>query len=179
VSGGPLQFQEQHLIIAHPACSPEDSFDRRVDRLDDTKADRMIAVGGDALEVTEEEVAESLHFREALPAQRLDPAQAENSRRLGVSCRSTGDRVAPQHVRFEQTSIRREQCLKLLALGPTDGPPPEQQPAFSAAMLAHHRASPKEFLAAQLVERRASVLQDVEFVEHDLRLWQHSPTALR
>ena len=61
MSGGPLQFQEQHRIIAHPACSPENSFDRRVDRLDDTEADRMIAVGGDALEVTEEEVAESIY----------------------------------------------------------------------------------------------------------------------
>jgi hypothetical protein len=51
VSGGPLQFQEQHRVIAHASRASEDGFDRGVQRLDDTEADGMLAVGRDAIDV--------------------------------------------------------------------------------------------------------------------------------
>ena len=47
---GPLQFEEQHRVIAHATSAPEEGVNRRVQRLDDPEADRMIAIGGDAVE---------------------------------------------------------------------------------------------------------------------------------
>jgi len=67
VGGGPLQFQEQHLLIPHASRAAEDGFDRRVDRFDDAEANGMVALSGDALDVCEQEVAQSLHLGEALP----------------------------------------------------------------------------------------------------------------
>ncbi len=73
--GGPLWFKEQHCVIAHATSAPEDGFDRRVQRLDDPEADRMMAIGGDAVDVVDERVAELLHLGQPLPAQRLQPAE--------------------------------------------------------------------------------------------------------
>jgi hypothetical protein len=50
VAGGPLQVQQQHLLIAHAAAA-ERGFDRRADRFDNADADSMIAVAGDASDV--------------------------------------------------------------------------------------------------------------------------------
>ena len=75
VGGGPLEFQQQHVVIPHPTRASEHGFDRRVNRLDDAEADGMVAVGGDALDMTEKEVAQALHLRKALPSQRANPAE--------------------------------------------------------------------------------------------------------
>jgi hypothetical protein len=40
MGGRPLQFQQQHLFIAHPASATQHGFDRGIDGFDDTKADR-------------------------------------------------------------------------------------------------------------------------------------------
>jgi hypothetical protein len=40
VSGRPLQFQLEHLFIAHSARASEDGFDRRIDRFDNAEAHR-------------------------------------------------------------------------------------------------------------------------------------------
>jgi hypothetical protein len=57
MGGCPLQFQEQHVLIPHAARAAEDGFDRGVDRFDDAKANGMVAVGGDALDMFEQKVA--------------------------------------------------------------------------------------------------------------------------
>jgi hypothetical protein len=75
--GGPLEFQEQHLFVAHTAGAAEHRFDRRVDRLDHAEAHGMITVGRDPLDMPEQEVPEALHLGQALPAERLEPTQQE------------------------------------------------------------------------------------------------------
>jgi hypothetical protein len=67
MDGRPFQCQQQYPFIAHAASAPEDGFDRRVDRFDDAEADRMVAIGGDPLDVAEEKVAEPFHLRQPLP----------------------------------------------------------------------------------------------------------------
>src|SRR5258708_24278645 len=64
--GRPLEFQDQHRLIAHPARSTEHGFDGGVDRLDDAEADLVIAVGGDPVEMREQELAQPLHLGQAL-----------------------------------------------------------------------------------------------------------------
>jgi hypothetical protein len=78
-------------------------------------------------------------------------------------------RISKQHIRLEQLPIRGEERLQLDPFGSAHRlPAPQQQPPFAAAVLAHHRACPEEFLAPHLVECRARVLEDVKLVEHDL-----------
>jgi hypothetical protein len=67
VSGYPLQFQQQHLFILHTARASEDGLDGGVDGFHHTKADMVIAVGRDPLDMLEEEVAQALHLRQSLP----------------------------------------------------------------------------------------------------------------
>jgi hypothetical protein len=67
VSGGPFQFQQQHLFIPHPSRTAEYRFDGGVDRFDDPKPYGMIAVGGDPLDMVEEEVSQAFHFGQSLP----------------------------------------------------------------------------------------------------------------
>jgi hypothetical protein len=59
MSGGPIQFQQQHLFIPHPSRAAEYRFDSGVDRFDDREPYGMIAVGGDALDMSEEEVPQA------------------------------------------------------------------------------------------------------------------------
>ena len=75
--GRPLQFQHEERLVAHPAGATQHALDGRVDRFHDPEADAMVAVGGDAVDMHEEEVAEALHLGQALPAQRLHPAEEE------------------------------------------------------------------------------------------------------
>lgn len=60
--------------MAHATCPAKDRFDGRVQRLDDAEPHGMIAVGGDAVEVIHQRVAELLHLRQPLPTQGLQPA---------------------------------------------------------------------------------------------------------
>ena len=53
----PFRFQI-HPFIAHAASAPENGFDRRIDRFDDSEADGVVAIGGDPLDLAEEKVAE-------------------------------------------------------------------------------------------------------------------------
>ena len=145
---------------SHPACPSKDGFDRRVDRLDHAEAHGVIAVRGDALDMTEEELAEAIHLRQALPTKRVDPAVQEIQHAGSSLVGPQPIELLPQHVRFEQATIRGEQGLEFSTLRPADGlPASQQQPAFAATVLAHDRARPKEFLASHLVERGAGVLQ--------------------
>src|SRR5829696_1896360 len=74
-SGRPFQLEQEHALVTHATRAPKDGLDGGVDRLDDAKAHRVIAVRGDALDVAEQEVAEAFHLGQPLPAQGLDPAQ--------------------------------------------------------------------------------------------------------
>ena len=118
VSGGPLQFQQLHLFIPHPSRAVEYRFDGGVDRFDDPEPYGMTAVGGDALDMSEEEVPEVFHFRQALPSQRRDPPEQEvqhaGSRLVGPP----PIELLAEHIRFEQPAIGREQRLELYALRP-------------------------------------------------------------
>jgi hypothetical protein len=167
------QFRQQHLFIPHPACPSKDSFDRRVDRLDHAEAHEVIAVRGDAADMTEEELAEAIHLRQALPTERVDPPVQEIQHGGPRLVGPQPIELLPPHLRFEQAAIRGEQ-FGVSALRPADGlRASQQQRAFPATVLAHDRARPKEFLAAHVVERGAGVPQHVEFVEDDLGLRQH------
>src|SRR5258708_13862273 len=73
----PLEFENQHGFISHAAGSTEHGFDGGLDRLDDAEADLVIAVGGDPLEMLEQELAQPLHLGEALPPERVAPAVEE------------------------------------------------------------------------------------------------------
>jgi hypothetical protein len=77
VGGRPLQFQQQHLLIAHAPRAPQDGFDGRVDRFDDADANRMIAVGRNAFDMREQEIAEAFHLWQALPPHGLEPSHQE------------------------------------------------------------------------------------------------------
>jgi hypothetical protein len=82
MGGRPLQFQEQPSL--HPSCfgAAQDGFDRRVDRLDDAEARRMVTVRPNALDVLEKKGAESFYLRQALPAEPPDLSEQkiENAR---------------------------------------------------------------------------------------------------
>ena len=45
------------MFISHPSRATEHGFDGGVDRFDNSEPYGMIAVGGDALDMTEEEVS--------------------------------------------------------------------------------------------------------------------------
>ena len=163
--GRPLEFQHQHGLISHAARSTEDRLDRGVDRLDDTEADRMIAVRRDALDMLEQELPEPIHLGEPLPPQRVDPAieevQHARSRLVGPEAIE----LFPQDIRFEQAPIRGEEGLELGPLRAAHRLPAAQQdPPLAAPMLPHHRAGAEEFLAPHVIERGAGVLQNMEFV---------------
>jgi hypothetical protein len=53
----------------------------RVDRLDDTETNVVIAIGADAVDAPQQEVAEA-HLGQALPPQRLEPSfeEVENAK---------------------------------------------------------------------------------------------------
>ena len=69
-----VSLTAQHGLISHPTRPTQDRFDRGVDRLDDAEADRVIAVGGDPLDMVEEELAQPVHLRQALPSHCINPA---------------------------------------------------------------------------------------------------------
>src|SRR5215471_6464267 len=73
----PFELEHEHHLISHPSCPTQDGFDGRVDRLHHAEADGMVAVSCDPLDVLEEELAQSVHLRQPLPPQRVDPAVQE------------------------------------------------------------------------------------------------------
>jgi hypothetical protein len=109
-----------------------------------------------------------LHLRQSLPPQCLEPSHQEidNARPRLVGPEPI--ELLAQHIRFEQSAIRGEQGLEFGALRSADRlPASEQQPALAATVLAHHGSRSKELLAPHFIERRARVLEHVEFVEDD------------
>ena len=74
MSSCPLDFEEQHDLVAHATSAAQHRLDRRVQGLDDAEAHGVVAVGLDAVDVLDQEGAELLHLRQSLPAQRLGPA---------------------------------------------------------------------------------------------------------
>jgi hypothetical protein len=72
-SSRPFKRQHKHGLISHPARPTQDRLDRGVDRLDDAEADRVIAVGGDPLDMVAEELAQPVHLRQALPSRASIP----------------------------------------------------------------------------------------------------------
>jgi hypothetical protein len=53
------------------ARPPDEAFERRVQRFDNTETNRVITVRGDAVEVLQQRVTQLLHFRESLVNARL------------------------------------------------------------------------------------------------------------
>lgn len=93
---GPFELQQQNAFVAHPASAADDRFDARVDRLDDSEAHRVVAVGRDPFDMTEEEVTQALHLGQSLPPQRPDPTKQE--------VEHAGSRlVGPQAIRHDLT----------------------------------------------------------------------------
>src|SRR5438093_338743 len=75
--GCPFELQHQHHLVTHPSGPTEDGFDGGIDRLDHPKSDMVSAVGGDAVEMLEEELAQPVHLRKPLPAECVTPAVEE------------------------------------------------------------------------------------------------------
>ena len=65
------KIQHQHGLISHAARSTEDGFDGGIDRFDDAEPDVVVAVGGDPVEMLEQELAQPIHLWEPLPPQRV------------------------------------------------------------------------------------------------------------
>src|SRR5215472_12836757 len=122
----------------------------------------MIAKGGDAVDVFEQEVPESLHLGQPLPAQRLEPSHQEAEDAGPSLVRPEPIELLAQHIGLEQPPVRDEQRLELRALRSTDRlPPAQQQPPLATPVLTHDRAGAKKLLAADFIERGAGVLEHV------------------
>ena len=76
------------------------------------------------------EVTEAFHLGQALPAQRLDPAQQEVQHARACLVGPETIELLPQHVGFEQAAVRGEQRLELGTLRAAHGLPaaPQQPP---------------------------------------------------
>ena len=105
----PLEFQHQHGLVSHASRPTQHRFDSGVDRLHDAEPHRMVAVGGDPVEMLEEEVAQPFHLGQSLPAQCADPPIEE------VEDPGTGligpeaIELLAQDIRFEQAPVHREE----------------------------------------------------------------------
>lgn len=89
-----------------------------------------------------------------------------------LSANTQAIKLLAQDVRLEQPSVGRKELRELTPLRPPHGLPATQlQPALAATEGPHDGPRAKEFLAPHVIERSGRVLQDVECVEHHLRLW--------
>jgi hypothetical protein len=113
---------EQHRLVAHATNPSEDGLDGRVDRLDDAKPHRVIATGGDAVEMREQKLAEAFHFRQPLPAQRLDPAEEEVQHPGAGLVGPEPIELLAQHVRFEPPAIGGEEGFQFPTVRAADRP---------------------------------------------------------
>lgn len=84
------------------------------------KANGMVAVRGDPVEVRGQKLTEPFHFGEPLPAERLQPPEQEIQHAEPCLIGSESIELFAEDVRFEQSSVRGEQRLELRALRPTD-----------------------------------------------------------
>src|SRR5205085_3631663 len=96
-------------------------------RLDDAKADRVIAIGGDAVEMIHERVAELLHLGQSLPAQRLQPPEKKPRHTVSGRVGPQPIQLFAQYIRLEQPAIGRKQSLQLDPLRPAHHLPPTQK----------------------------------------------------
>ena len=110
---GPFELQHQHGFIAHAAGTAKDRFDGGVDRLDDAKAQPMVTVGGEPLEVGEEKIAQALHFRKALPAERSDPGEQEVKHAGAGLVLPEAVELLAQAIGLEQASVDGQQRSQL------------------------------------------------------------------
>src|SRR4029434_9706644 len=116
----PFEFEQEHRLISHATRSAKDRFDSRVDRFDHAEPNRMIAVGGDAVDVCEEEVPQPLYLWEALPSQGFEPSHQEiEDTGAGLIGPQTIE-LLPQDIRFEQPAIGGEQRLQFRSLRAAD-----------------------------------------------------------
>ena len=123
--------------------------------------------------MADEELAEPLHLREALPAEGFQPANEDVPHTYRCLVHPKTVQLLAQDVGLEEPPINREELLELVAFRAPHGlPPPEQKPALAAPVRPHHGAGAKELLAADVVERGAGVLEDMELVEHHIGLRQ-------
>ena len=111
--GRPFELEDQEGLVSHAARPTKDAFDDRVDRLDDAKADGVVAVRGNAIDVRQQEVPEAFHFGQLLPAQRLEPAEQEIQHPRTGLVGPEAIELLPQDVRFEQPAIGGEQFPEL------------------------------------------------------------------
>src|SRR5229473_539221 len=96
-------FNFSRSIVSSRA--PDDTFDRRVQRLDDSEAQGMITIGGNAVKMLDQDVGQLFHFREPLPPQRLEPAEEERGDTLTSLIGPEAIEFLSQHVGFEQAQI--------------------------------------------------------------------------
>jgi hypothetical protein len=115
--------------------------------------------------VLEQELAQSVHLRKALPPQCINPAVQEIQDARPRLVRPEPIELLPQHVGFEQAPIRGKECLQFGAFRPAYGfPPPQQEPPFAASMLPHHGTGAEELLPPHVIECVAGVLADVKLI---------------
>jgi len=146
-SGGPLQLEQQERLIAHSPRSAQDRLDRRVDGFDDTESDGMIAVGGDAVEVAHEQIAQLLHLGQPLPAHGLEPPEQKAGDPLARRVAPEAIELLAQDVGLEEPAIGGEQLLELARLGAAHGlPAPRQQPPLAPPVGPHDRPGAEELL---------------------------------
>src|ERR1700687_4152466 len=101
----PFELQHEHYFVAHPTGSTQHGFDGGVDRLDDPEADRMIAVRRDALDMLEQEFAQTVPLGQPLPPQGVDPAVQEIQHAGPRLVRPEAVELLAQHVRFKQAPV--------------------------------------------------------------------------
>src|SRR5512133_37739 len=105
----PLELEHEHLLVAHAAGAAEDGFDGGVERLNHAEADGVVAVGGDAIEVAQEKLAELVHLGEALPPESAPPALQEPGETLARLVRPELVELLTQDVRLVQATVGVEE----------------------------------------------------------------------
>ena len=129
---GPFELQHQHAFIAHAARTAKDRFDGGVDRLDDAKAHPVVTVGCDPFDVGEEKIAQPLHFRKALPAERCDPGEQEVQHAGPGLVLPKAIELLAQDIGLEQAPVDGKQRLQLRWFRTAYGvPSAQQEPAFA------------------------------------------------
>ena len=130
----------------------------------------MVAVGGDAVEVVDQGVAEPFHLGHSLPASRLEPAEEDPRHALAGLVGPEAIELLAHDVCFTQPPVGRKERRSFAPLRPSHGlPASQQQPALASTKGPHDGTCAKALLSPHVVQRGGGVLQDVERIEHDLR----------
>jgi hypothetical protein len=117
----PFQCEHDERLVAEATSAVDDALERRIHRLDDAEAHGMVAVGGDAVDVYQQEPAEPLRLRQPLPAQRLHPTEEDIADARPVLNPQPIELLA-EDVGFEEPAIGGEQLLQLHASSPESSP---------------------------------------------------------